>query len=112
MIMEIGKEDPAIENVIIAVSDQAFINSGILEGLLAKKELSGKNIVASSYAQTTGTPVLFNKKYFDQLIALKGNKGAKKILEQYPADTETIPFKQGHIDIDTEKDYNNLINHK
>jgi len=103
---------PDLENVIIAVSDQAYMNPEILEGLLSKKESSGKNIVASRYNETTGSPALFNKKYFTQLNALKGDKGAKQILEEHPEDIATVKFELGQIDIDTKTDYENLINHK
>lgn len=101
--------EPELEHVIIAVSDQPFISSGIFENLLKKKKLTGKHIVASSYAETVGTPTLFHKKYFDQLKSLTGNKGAKDILIHHPEDTETLVFERGFIDIDTETDYNNLI---
>ena len=103
---------PELENVIIAVSDQAYMNRGVLNALLSKKESSGKNIVASSYNETTGSPALFNKKYFAQLTSLKGDKGAKQILEQHPNDIATVDFELGQIDIDTITDYENLINHK
>lgn len=99
-----------MEQVILAVSDQPFISSEVFLGLVEKHEQSKKPIVASSYAQTTGTPVLFNKTYFDQLLSLSGNNGAKHILEAHPEDVAIISFEPGKIDIDTETDYNNLIN--
>ena len=111
-IKTINDQYPELENVIIAVSDQAYMNREVLNALLSKKESSGKNIVASSYNETTGSPALFNKKYFAQLTSLKGDKGAKQIFEQHPEDIATINFEQGHIDIDTITDYENLINHK
>jgi len=98
-----------IESVIIAVADQAFITSGIFEQLLAQHQLSGKNIVACSYAQTIGTPVLFHKNYFPELLSLSGNEGAKSILKKHKEDTATIEFEFGYIDIDTETDYHHLI---
>ena len=70
---------------------------------------TGKGIVASFYAETLGTPVLFNKKYFNELLNLKGQEGAKKIINRFLDDTASIPFEKGYIDIDTEVDYNKLI---
>lgn len=99
-----------IENAIITVADQVHISSEIFEALHSKQEQSQKNIVASAYSQTTGTPTLFNKKYFEELLALNGTNGAKSIIKQYVDDTTTTPFELGNIDIDTETDYNNLIN--
>ncbi|SER25875.1 nucleotidyltransferase family protein [Pedobacter rhizosphaerae] len=98
----------ALENVIIAVADQVFITARIFENLTENYQLTSKGIVASSYGETEGTPVLFNKKYFAQLLQLEGNKGAKKILAENPSDMSTVSFEKGHIDIDTATDYHNL----
>ena len=101
-----------IENVIIAVSDQVFIKGEIFENLVEKQISSKKGIISSTYAKTTGTPTLFNKKYFEQLLSLSGTKGARKIVSENMNDTATIPFEMGYVDIDTMNDYNNLIKHK
>ena len=93
----------------IAVSDQAFISQEIFEQLYQRQQLSAKGIVASKYLETAGTPVLFSKKYFADLLALKGDSGAKSILKTYPKDIETITFEKGEMDIDTEEDYKKLI---
>ena len=100
--------NPEIENAIITVADQVHISSEIFEALQSKQEQTQKNIVASAYAQTTGAPTLFNKKYFEKLLALNGTIGAKSLIKKYVDDTVTIPFELGNIDIDTETDYNNL----
>lgn len=105
-------QDNTLQQLIIAVSDQPFISSKIFENLIKKQQHSGKSMVASSYAQTIGTPALFHRKYFDELLSLSGNEGAKHLLKQYPEDRETISFELGHIDIDTETDYNNLIDYR
>ncbi|MNY39012.1 MobA-like NTP transferase domain protein [compost metagenome] len=105
-------QDNTLQQLIIAVSDQPFISSEIFENLIKKQKQTGKFMVASSYAQTVGSPALFNRKYFDELLSLSGNEGAKHLLKQYPEDRETISFELGHIDIDTETDYNHLINYR
>ncbi|MCX2452276.1 nucleotidyltransferase family protein [Pedobacter sp. PLR] len=97
-----------IQQVIIAVSDQPFISAEIFENLIKTQQLSDKGIIASSYAETLGTPVLFSKKYFPQLLSLQGNQGAKQLLNEYPEDSSSLVFTLGDIDIDTTSDYNNL----
>ncbi len=99
---------PTTNNLIITVSDQPFISSRVLISLLETHTNTGKNIIASQYAKTIGTPVLFNKKYFDELKMLEGSSGAKQILSRYTNDVATVPFELGRIDIDTESDYKNL----
>jgi len=105
----IRKENPELEQVILAVCDQPFLTDLIFEKLITKATTSGKGIVASTYAQTLGTPVLFGKAYFDDLAALKGKEGAKTLLGKYQDDITAIPFENGEIDIDTPDDYRKLI---
>lgn len=100
--------EPQTENIIISVSDQPFTSADIFSLLLNEHLKSRKNIIASRYAQTIGTPVLFNKKYFNDLMSLDGGSGAKHLIRNYKEDVATIPFELGHIDIDTETDYRNL----
>lgn len=108
-LLYLRSQNKDIQQVIIAVSDQPFISKEIFKNLIKAQQETGKSIVTCRYAQTTGTPALFNKAYFDQLLSLNGNHGAKNILIAHPEDTASISFEKGDIDIDTEIDYNNLI---
>jgi len=98
-----------IEKIIIAVCDQPFISSSLFHQLYQTQNEGVQHIVASAYADTIGTPVLFTQKYFDALLSLKGDEGAKKVLLANKDDVATIDFPQGVIDIDTEKDYKDLL---
>jgi len=102
--------NPSIKACILTVCDQPFVTAQVYNTLLDQYETTGKGIVASSYAETLGTPVMFSHNYFDALLNLKGQEGAKKILQLYKDDVAFIPFEKGAIDIDTPNDYNHLIN--
>jgi molybdenum cofactor cytidylyltransferase len=99
-----------IEKIIITVSDQPFVSSSVLNQLCKTRDESAQHIIASAYAGTIGTPALFTQKYFDALLGLEGDEGAKKILLANKDDVATIDFPQGNIDIDTQKDYDDLLN--
>lgn len=103
---------PTIETVIISVCDQPFIEASVFSELISKQADSQKNIVASAYSKTLGTPVLFTKRYFPELIALSGNEGAKRLLDKFYDDVAQINFEKGAIDIDTIEDYEQLIKQK
>jgi len=98
-----------IEQIIIAVCDQPFVTADLFAQLYQEQKDSKKHIVASAYADTIGTPVLFTRKYFDHLLGLKNEEGAKKILMAYSEAVTTVDFPQGYIDIDTMEDYKQLI---
>lgn len=108
-IQKIRNEFPDIHNVIISVCDQPFIDSSVFSELIDTYKKSQKGIVASSYSDILGTPVLFHSKYIGELAKLSGNEGAKKLLRQYQEDVTSISFEKGNIDIDTQNDYEQLI---
>jgi len=98
-----------VHNMIIAVCDQPFISSALFKQLYQTQKESNKGIVACSYADTIGTPVLFTQKYFGHLLALQGDEGAKKLLTTDATDVSTVDFPNGNFDIDTETDYQELL---
>jgi molybdenum cofactor cytidylyltransferase len=98
-----------LHNMIIAVCDQPFVTSALFKQLYQTQSESQKGIVACAYADTIGTPVLFTQKYFDHLLSLQGEEGAKKLLKTYAFDVATVNFPNGNIDVDTEVDYQELL---
>jgi len=98
-----------IENIIITVCDQPFVSAPLFRQLYQTQSEGTGHIVASAYADTVGTPALFTQKYFDALLSLTGEEGAKKIIKANENDVTTVDFPQGIIDIDTAKDYKDLL---
>jgi molybdenum cofactor cytidylyltransferase len=98
-----------IEKIIIAVCDQPFVSATLFKQLYQLQNEGVQHIVASAYADTIGTPALFTQKYFDALLSLTGDEGAKKIIKANTSDVATVDFPQGAIDIDTKKDYKDLL---
>jgi Uncharacterized MobA-related protein len=94
--------------VIFMVCDQPFISVHLLEELLLAQQKTGKPIIACAYAGTIGIPALFDNSLFPQLLDLKGNMGAKKIIQQNSEHTWPVPFPMGGIDIDTAEEYEAL----
>ena len=99
----------APDQVIIMLCDQPFVDAKLLNKLMATQEKEGKGIVACAYSKTIGVPILFGKAYFQELMELKGDEGAKKIALAHEEDLVTISFPKGKIDIDTEDDLKELL---
>ncbi len=97
-----------VSSVIMMLCDQPFVNSAFLNLMINEKFQRGKGIVASAYGQTLGAPVLFDKKYFSNLLGLESTEGAKKLLSQFKDQVTSVGFPQGAVDIDTEEDYKAL----
>lgn len=99
----------AIHAVILAVCDQPFVTAALFKEMQSLHISSGKKIVACSYANSAGTPVFFEHTYFDALLQLDKNTGAKKLVQRHKADVALLPFPQGAFDIDTQADYDALL---
>ncbi|GAB3226281.1 nucleotidyltransferase family protein [Algoriphagus aestuariicola] len=102
-------ENGEIDQVMIMLCDQPFVDSEYLDQLFEEGLKSEKGIVASFYSNTRGVPALFSKKYFPELLALKGQDGAKKVLLEHRGDVLKIDFPNGAIDLDTEADLRRLM---
>jgi molybdenum cofactor cytidylyltransferase len=100
--------EPHLPAVIIAVCDQPYISAELFQLLAETYSVSGKVLIACQYSETVGTPVLFGRRYFEELSTLSGEVGAKQLLQRYPADVTTVSFPKGDIDIDTEEDWRAL----
>ena len=101
---------PDTEGVIFAVCDQPYITSDLFLEMISVGNQTQKPIVACTYNNLPGTPVLFKKEYFDVLLAMKENEGARKIIQSHPESVEAVPFPMGIFDVDTMQDYVALQN--
>ncbi|MDF5708481.1 MAG: nucleotidyltransferase family protein [Nostoc sp. S4] len=97
-----------IEAVVITVCDQPFVSHQIINQLVNAYYSTKKPIIACEYAGTLGVPALFNHNFFSELAALK-DSGAKKVIHNNLNQVFSIPFPLGNIDIDTPKDYEQLL---
>ena len=100
------------EAVIIMVCDQPAINAGHLRKLVSTFKETGSPIVASSYSGTAGVPALFSRSFFSNILMLKDEQGAKKIIEQSTEQRTTVDFAEDSFDLDTGEDYQNYLTHK
>ena len=98
---------PVMEQVLLMLCDQPLVTPQLLNQLMrAGQQQAG--IVACAYQDTVGAPVLFHRRYFNQLLLLTGQEGAKKLLMKFSGAVVTIPFKEGAVDVDTPEDYRRL----
>ena len=93
------------ESIIFMVCDQPYVTSSLLMSLVEKSVETGLPIIASGYDDKAGTPALFHKSMFPQLMDLKGDKGASALLAAQPEKVAIVPFPKGVTDIDTVADY-------
>lgn len=93
-----------IDAVLVLLTDQPHVNTGLLQQLIQTQQESGKGIVACRYANDVGVPVLFTRHYMEELLTLDGDRGAKSIVRKHADDCELITFDLGAVDLDTPND--------
>ncbi|WP_414517726.1 nucleotidyltransferase family protein [Nostoc sp. PCC 9305] len=98
-----------IEAVVITLCDQPFVSPQIINQLVDTYYSTKKPIIACEYGDTLGVPALFSQTFFSELATLKETSGAKRVINHNLNEVFSIPFPLGGIDIDTPKDYEQLL---
>ena len=100
------KNNKNLQAVIISVCDQPYLSSEVFDQLIDKYIQTGKPIIASSYGNAIGVPVLYDKAFFDDLKRIPDDRGAKQNIVDNASDETiaTIQFEGGDVDIDTVED--------
>ena len=107
-IEALEQSDNKVDGAIVMVCDQPYCDETVLRNLIAEQQRTGKAAVASAYGGSMGTPVLFEKQFFNDLKKLSGDSGAKKLLKAHPDRVATVEFENGDVDIDTPEDLQKL----
>jgi molybdenum cofactor cytidylyltransferase len=102
-------EKEEIDQVLLMLCDQPFVDASLLDQLITAKETSVKGIVAAAYSNTLGVPALFDKHYFEELLQLNGSEGAKKVIFNHQAEVHALDFPLGAVDLDTEEDVSQFL---
>jgi len=103
------KNVPNLEGIMLVVCDQPFIAVANIQALIQLQKNTNLPIAASYYAHTLGTPALFHKSVFPDLLKLSGDVGAKNIIQQRGTEVAKLHFEEGLVDIDTPEDYQQLL---
>jgi len=94
--------------VMFLLADQPFVGADHINRLLDCGPLLPETIrVSSPDAGAWRPPVLIGRAYFGRLAGLKGDRGARQVVERFAdnADTVSLPDSRRLMDIDTPEDY-------
>jgi molybdenum cofactor cytidylyltransferase len=101
-----------LDAVVIAVSDQPFAGSDLLNRLVESYQATQSPIVASAYANTLGVPALFDRSFFTALMTIDRDVGARDLIKRYAEKVVQVSFPEGAIDVDTPEHYQRLCSQK
>jgi CTP:molybdopterin cytidylyltransferase MocA len=86
------------------LADQPLITAGHLRALIDNWSGADDEIVATSFAESVGPPVLFPRACFDDIAMLEGDSGGKQLLHDERFRLATIQFEAAALDVDTPED--------
>jgi molybdenum cofactor cytidylyltransferase len=107
-IQTLGAID-ALDGVVITLSDQPLVTAKAVNRIVEAHYQTGKDIVASEYADTHGVPLSIGRRFFDEMSALAGTEGAKRVIDRHLEEMTTVPLLEAAFDVDTPGECARLI---
>lgn len=95
---------PACQAVMVLLGDQVAVTADDLKRLVSAWKGEESMIAASVYDQRVGVPAIFPRVCFSELSELRGDQGARKILERNNYRLVRVPMSNASIDLDTPED--------
>ena len=107
----VGHIKETTQHIMIALADQPYIRSNIINHLVDMHRNNNKGITIPVYKGTRGNPAIFNSSYKKELLELQGDTGGKQITDRHPDDILEIDieYEEVTIDIDTMDSYYKAI---
>lgn len=109
-ITKIIRKFPKAGGALITLLDQPLLTTAYFEQMLGSyKPGSRKILVSQSVSGWKGVPALFDKYYFKDLLELKDDEGAKKIIQHFEKDIIVVEGGEILEDIDTPQSYKRML---
>jgi molybdenum cofactor cytidylyltransferase len=93
--------------VIIALGDQPFLSPDTIKTLIKVYRRTRAPVVVPVYHGTRGNPVIFDKSLFPEIKRIRGDRGAKSVVERHRDSLQEVAVEDRGVlaDIDTPSDY-------
>lgn len=94
----------ACDGVLMLLADQPLVAAQTLERLATAWRRQPRHIIASRYGSVTGVPAIFPRRCFGDLVALRGDQGARILIHRYADYVIALAHPDAAIDIDYPED--------
>jgi CTP:molybdopterin cytidylyltransferase MocA/Na+/melibiose symporter-like transporter len=94
--------------VLICLADQAAVSAEDLRRLVASWRRNTDSIVAALYSGDVGAPAIFPRWCFRELLEIRGDRGARTLMQRHLDRLVRVPMPSAAVDIDTPEDLLNL----
>jgi molybdenum cofactor cytidylyltransferase len=84
---------PRCHGILIALGDQPLLKTRTINALIRTFDQGKGGIIVPSFRGKKGHPVIFHRRFKRELLNLKGDVGARSIIESHPEDVRVVPVK-------------------
>ena len=102
-LLQVQEEFPS---AMFLLGDQPLLDSATIDLLLKTFWESDKDICVPVHEKKRGNPTLFSRAFYDSILALEGDAGARAIIDAHPDRVLAVEMEDRLLfaDIDTEED--------
>jgi CTP:molybdopterin cytidylyltransferase MocA len=90
--------------VLVMLADQLAVSVEDLRRLEAAWRRNPESMIAATYGTIVGVPAIFPRRFFPSLLALRGDQGARQLLQRDPGVVVRVPIPNAAVDIDVPED--------
>ncbi len=97
-------------SAMFLLGDQPLMDSGTIDLLLERFWDSGKEICVPVHEGMRRNPTIFGQRYYEQLLAIEGDQGARHLIEANPENVLYVEIRNSSlfVDVDTEENLKEL----
>jgi molybdenum cofactor cytidylyltransferase len=103
---------PKTEAVLVMLGDMPQVSAPLIQRLIAAyNPLEGRSIVVPTVDGKRGNPVLFDRRYFQEMLALEGDVGARHLIGAHDDQVAELAVDDAAVftDVDTPEAYDRLL---
>jgi len=92
--------EPQPAAALLLVCDQPKLSVDHLQRLMAGQKAVGGGVTASGYAGRAGVPAIFGREFWEELLDLQGDAGAREVIRRHCEAVRAVPWAEGEVDVD------------
>ena len=98
----------ASDAVLLTLCDTPLVGAAELKEIVAAYRRSPNRIVCSRFGDTLGPPCIFPAEFFDELAALEGDTGARRVVSRHSDRVLAVTCEAAGVDVDSPSDLQRL----
>jgi molybdenum cofactor cytidylyltransferase len=103
---------PRTDAALVMLGDMPQVSAPLIRRLIAAyNPLEGRSIVVPTVDGKRGNPVLFDRRYFEEMLALEGDVGARHLIGAHDDQVAELAVDDAAVftDVDTPEAYDQLL---